>query len=304
MRTPVRRIETIGGVVLLLGGVTLLVLFVFPGLISGRFLTHFRLQVRAADGLGVATGNKVMMQGIQIGQVSDLRLDESNQVLITCRIRPEHRDKITTGVRVVLVPGNLFESTLVRILPGPGKPLAAEIVLEAGAESSVFDRLGSLAETLEDTLVSVRERVKQMESSLDSLDKMLLAINSAEGSFGKLIYEMELHTRLSDLVAKAEGSFESFQALAGKLDGFLELLPEVKSDFQQSVASLRSAAMQLDRGMAHFPEAVSRTIDALAEGRRVIESLKRNILLRGNLPRDPVNAGTAPASYRDFLESE
>jgi len=299
MRTPVRRIEVAGGIFILLGIATLVVLLIFPGISSGRFLGDFEIEVRATDGLGLSEGNKVMMQGIQIGKVAQLRLDDSDLVSISCSIRPDYRDRIAAGSEVVLVPGTLFDTALVKVRPGKGKPLPEGTVFHASAESSVFDRVDEVADAFEKTLSEVKDRFRPLEGTLASLEKMLSAVNDAKGSLGKLLYEDEVYRRLVELINKLDGYFKGFDDLRARLDEFAQVLPEIKSDVKDSVTKIHSAADQLERGLAQFPQTAESARDALAEGRRVIESLKRNLLIRRNLPRDPESAGSAPASYRE-----
>jgi hypothetical protein len=54
----------------------------------------------------------------------------------------------------------------------------------------------------------------------------------------------------------------------------------------------------LERGMEHFPPAAAKLVVTLTETRKVLESVKRSFLIRGNLPADTSAPTTAPVGRR------
>ncbi|MGR5280867.1 MlaD family protein [Photobacterium damselae] len=81
-----------------------------------------------------ASGSPIMYRGLQIGQISDLRLDkETNKIIADAAIEPSMSDLLTTGSSLLLEEaevslngvkniGNLIRGNFLRIIPGKGEP--------------------------------------------------------------------------------------------------------------------------------------------------------------------------------------
>jgi ABC-type transporter Mla subunit MlaD len=284
----------------------------FPGIMSGRFLKLYQLEVATQDGLGLTLGDKVMMRGIQIGEVSDLKLDEAEQVLVDCKIYPSFRSKLRVGTRVVLVPPALFGSPQVTLHPGEGEPLPPQAIIRAEVESSVMDRVKELAENSGRLFNKVERTIEEVGDTLVAARKVLDSINAGEGLAGGLIKDKELPARVTRIlestersVASIEKTLSGLEGIRSRLEEFSGTLPAIRSEIeraapkiQESLDHLKSGLANLDRGLERFPSLAVDTAFAVEDARRVLESLKRNFLIRGNLPEDSGAESVLPASQR------
>jgi ABC-type transporter Mla subunit MlaD len=106
-------------------------------------------------------------------------------------------------------------------------------------------------------------------------------------------------------VASVEKTLAGLDGIRSRLEEFSGTLPELRAEFeraapkvQESLDHLKSGLANLDRGLERFPSLAVDTAFAVEDARRVLESLKRNFLIRGNLPDDSGAESVLPASQR------
>jgi len=249
MRTPISRIEKIAGL-FIIGALTALgALIIFPGLVSGRYLNLFDLTLKAPDGIGLASGDKVILQGVQVGEVRRLEFDDAGGVIVRLKVYPVHRNQIRVGTRALLVPPVVMGSPSVKLLPGEGEALPDDSVLVAERESSPLEGVGRIGASLEQTFERVNARLDQMEGILAGAQEMIDTARS------------------------------------------------LRPDIEQSSAALRRSIAHVEKTMENLPGIAARSEALLDDARRVLESMKRNLVIRANLPADD-DVGMLPASWR------
>ena len=249
MRTPISRIEKIAGLFIIAALTALAALIIFPGVVSGRYLNLFDLTLRAPDGIGLASGDKVILQGVQVGVVRRLEFDDTGGVVVRLKVYPVHRNQIRVGTKALLVPPAVMGSPSVKLLPGEGEPLPDDSVLAAERESSPLEGVGRIGAALEQTFERVNARLDQTERILAGVQEMI--------------------------------------------DTARSLRPHI----EESSASLRRSIAHMEKTTEALPGIAGRSGTLLDDARRVLESLKRNIVIRANLPSED-GAGMLPASWR------
>ena len=295
MRSPITRIERVGGLFILAALVVLGAVLLVPGLLSGSFLRGRQLQVRASEGVGLVEGSRIIMRGIEVGRVAELRIDATNYVILRCEIHPAFRDKIRTGIRVVLVPAAILGSPFIRIDPAGGELLPPDTVIDAVVEASLLDSIADVSLDLRQLVEKATGRMDQLQKNLESVQRILDALNERQGLAGKLIHESEAYDDVRRVLARLDETLQGFDGIRGGLADFLEVLPVLKEDAVDASARLRISLARIQEGLERFPEIAADTAFALEDARKVIESLKRNFLIRPNLPRDPDPESMAPA---------
>jgi ABC-type transporter Mla subunit MlaD len=296
-----------------------------------RLFTQSWLQVSAQDGMGLTPGDRVVMQGIQIGEVSRLDFWQKNRVLIACKIYPQYRAMLTQGIRVQLVAPPVIGNPLVRIEPGAGDPLAPTVVVEAQAEDSLLDGLKTLPEDLRRTIAHLETRMVQVGGNLAAFQEILEAVKAEQGLVGALIYGEELHRQVGHILQRVDQSMDRLETIRIRTEEFSTILPKLKHDMQTASKKLNSSLTHLEKslravdarlpavtddiaasskkllsslthieeGLENFPEISKETFLVLEDARKIMESAKRNVLIRGNLPADLPAESMTPASLRD-----
>lgn len=309
MRTPVSRFEKIAAYFILLTLIPLLALLLIPALEPGGFLhpNLFVFYVIADSGQDLAAGDKVTMSGIQIGEVNGLEFrKEDNRVKVSCSVYLPYRDKITTGAVPVIVPPPVVGSAKIDIKPGTGEPLTARPngdppEVEAVLEPSIEDRANEILVQVGSVIRNANTRVEELQKTLIALQTVLDQVNEGKGTLGRFIYEEDFYARLSELVSRLESSATTVAQFHDPIVVLAESLPVLTRTAIEAATKLDGALSDLQKGMTRFPETTAKLVIALDEGRRVLESLKRNFLIRPYLPQDAAPDGMAPVTSRDPL---
>jgi ABC-type transporter Mla subunit MlaD len=102
-----------------------------------------------------------------------------------------------------------------------------------------------------------------------------------------------------------EQTFERVNARLDQAEGILAGLREVidtaaslRPDIEASSASVRRSVGSIEAALESLPGIAARSEALLGDARRVLESLKRNFVIRANLPGED-EAVMLPASWRD-----
>ena len=300
MRSPISRIEKFSALFILLALAVVGAVLVFPRMMSGRLFNLYRFRVASDDGIGLSVGDQVEIQGIQVGEVTRFQLDDASNVLIDCKVFGEFRDRMTAGTTVVLAPPSFIGSPVVKVIPGKSKvPLPSGTVLRATKATSLMDTLGGISKGLPPLLSEIEGRVKQASGTLAALQGVLEALNRGEGTAGKLVRDEDLYASLVRLTNRADRTLEGLDPIRARLEEFTTALPALREDLTASSAKLRSALDLLEEGLHKFPDMASDASSSLAEARRIVESLKRNAIIRMNLPRETETETMTPASRRE-----
>jgi ABC-type transporter Mla subunit MlaD len=300
MRSPISRMEKFSALFILLALVVVGAVLLFPRMMSGRLFNLYRFQVSTDDGIGLSVGDQVEIQGIQVGEVTRFRLDEASNVLIDCKVFGEFRERITTGTTVVLVPPSFIGSPVVRIVPGKGKGLLPPgTVLRATKEASLMSAMGGISQKIPPLLTEIEGRVKQASGTLEALQGVLEALNRGQGTAGKLVRDQDLYASLVRVTNRVDHTIEGLDPIRARLEEFTAALPALRDDLQASSAKLRASLDHLEEGLQKFPAMASDASSSLAESKRIVESLKRNAIIRMNLPRESESETMSPSSRRE-----
>ena len=301
MRAPVSRFERWGALILLFALIPVGT-FIGRELKPGGFFDRQDewITIMAEDGLDLSAGDKVTMKGIQIGEVETLELADSGQVVIKCTIYQRYRKRVTLDAVVYLVPPAIVGRGEIEIQPGTG-PRATQFQgekkpsMEDQINVLIADVSGIIKKT--DTQVIEFGRVlKKFQATLDSLNGLLLTVAEGKGSLGKIVVDEALYDRINSIVV----GLERLPAMVKTIEEPLlkHQIPELAERIISMSRHAESVLARLEEGLEVFPQATTRVLVLLKEGRKVLESVKRNALIRGNLPADPVPTTMAPASSR------
>ena len=97
-------------------------------------------------GQGLQAGAPVLVQGIEVGEVGEVRLTAENRVLVTCQITSQFRDHIRQDAVAYVVPPPLLGGTKVEIDPGEAaEPVAPGQELAVSTKGSFMDLIGDAA---------------------------------------------------------------------------------------------------------------------------------------------------------------
>ncbi|MDX1764251.1 MAG: MlaD family protein [bacterium] len=316
-----RSTETMVGLFVLLG---LAVISILVFAIAGKqklFERHLKLTAVFSQVSGLKVGSPVRLAGLDVGNVESLDFTADGKVRATLSIRSRYQDQIRgDSVATISSVGILGDKTVELSI---GSKLVAG--LTDGAElttrdpldiSQLVDRAGTMAAKVDDIL-SYLSKITG-EFSMEDLNMaeifgrgndILKKISEGKGSVGAAINDPSLYNKLSSLADSGRETTDLLQKTLTRFDQATLNLPSLLSSTQNAMEdvsviarSLRNTMEQLPTITAHVSETssnmstASQDLPAITGAFRraadgavdVVEAAKRNRLIRGNLPEQPV----------------
>jgi phospholipid/cholesterol/gamma-HCH transport system substrate-binding protein len=232
---------------LMIGSTTLAVIAVaFVGLLGFRKIHSIRQQgplriVFEGSASGLHKGGSVNFDGVQIGEIKSLKLDNPRKVVAFVMVdnsAPIRKDTIVglefqglTGVAAISLVGGAAAAPPVP-LDEDGVPI---LTADLSETQSIRDTLHNVDRILVDNQTTMKNALLNLETYTASLAGKGDAIDS--------------------IVRKAEGAFESFDSAMTKIDGVVPGLADGKPDeLFQKVKSIRELAVSFNKKSAAFME--------------------------------------------------
>jgi phospholipid/cholesterol/gamma-HCH transport system substrate-binding protein len=187
----------------------------------------------------------------------------------------------------------LIGSEFIDILPGTSRTYQ----IPAGGQISSVERknlseyvedlhLDIMLARVEDTMTNVASLTSQLQEpagpflgTMADVRQMTSTVAGGQGSLGKVLYDIEAYGKLNHSLDDVNAITANFSDLSGRLN---KGIPPIIN--------------QVEQGTRHLPEIGRGVREGLRSANQVLESVKRNFLIRGNLPSDPApETPTVPA---------
>jgi phospholipid/cholesterol/gamma-HCH transport system substrate-binding protein len=188
---------------LILAGVILFVIGIF--LVGERghvFSATFPVYVNFSAAEGVKPGNIVVVSGYNIGTVSDIELTaNADSVRLTLQLSEDFRRFVKADTRAEIKQEGLVGNKIINIIPGtPTLPPLADYGYIQGIPPFALTSLADNVTSITDTTKLVTEQLK----------RLLVSLNSGQGSLGMLLTDRTLY----DGLARVTGRTDTGLALA------------------------------------------------------------------------------------------
>jgi phospholipid/cholesterol/gamma-HCH transport system substrate-binding protein len=291
------------GVVVLATAIIAGILIVLFGDLPSLVQATYPLKMSFADARGVSNGTPVRKNGILVGRVADVELDEKGGVSIVADIDsyvPIYKDeqpRIATTLlgdaEIQLVPG--------RIVP-PRQRIAPEEVLVGAVSRDPFEVFATLEPKLGSALESLTEASESVSKLSANLDRLLLG---EDDTFSKMVQKTEKALDAFSLAMDNINDVMGDANARAKLKETLNGLPEVMNDLRTTVQGIGTTVDTADRNLRNL-EGLTRPLGERGEGMvaqvdktigRLDETLQQAVLFTralnesegtlGKLVRDP-----------------
>lgn len=245
------------------------VYFLSGGIVRDR---GYEIIVRVPNAGGLIVGAQVQMAGIDVGQVSQLRLNRFNQAEIVLRIRSGI--SIPTSSRFSLATAGLLGQPFVTITPGPpdAPPMAPGTIIA-----------GEPPFTVEDLLARVTAVATRAEEALKNLNQ--------------LIGDPQLAAGLSETVRNARDATAAVR--------------EAAEQVREITRSVERTTRALDRSVSNDVPAIARELRAmstdLAEAAHDVRTMVRDVAADGRTAsqvRDTIGAIQRTANRIEKMASD
>jgi phospholipid/cholesterol/gamma-HCH transport system substrate-binding protein len=204
----------VGLTVIFAGAVLAVLIFLMTG--SGGFFTpKITLRVYFDDAQGLRAGAPVNLQGVPIGNVTDIRVVEhgNTPVRVLMRIPKKSADEIPVDSSASLTSAGVLGETFVNI----DRTLAkSKEKVRDGAEIPVKD-----SPNLQDVVKSTQTSLQNVDVLVRRVDRIVNFIESGQGSIGKLIYDQGLYNRLNSTLNEVQGMVSQIASGKGSIGKFI-----------------------------------------------------------------------------------
>ena len=251
------------GVVVLATAIIAGILIVLFGDLPSLVQATYPLKMSFADARGVSNGTPVRKNGILVGRVADVELDEKGGVSVVADIDsyvPIYKDeqpRIATTLlgdaEIQLVPG--------RVVP-PRQRIAPEEVLVGAVSRDPFEVFATLEPKLGSALESLTQASESVTKLSANLDRLLLG---EDDTFSKMVAKTEkaldafslAMDNINDVMGDANARANLKQTLNG--------LPEVMNDLRTTVQGIGTTVDTADRNLRNL-EGLTRPLGERGEG--------------------------------------
>jgi len=260
---------------------------------------------------GLGTGGIVQYNGINVGEVTKLRLDPKDPRKVVARIRLEADTPVKidtkaklafiglTGVAQIQLTGGLPESP--RLLPTPDEPIP-----RIPTTPSALQNLSAAADDIVERIRSILsdENVARISGTLDDIHQMSSTVAAQKDDVAALIKNLrDVSVQLNKTLVKAQGSLDTIDREVVKN------LPAIVKKLDNTLASLESASKNANGVISDNRESISNFSQnglgqvgpTLAELRVLVRDLRR---VTSRLDRNPAGYATGRTNPEEFTPNE
>lgn len=275
------------GITVIIASVTLAVLLLLMSGTTGLFVSHITLKSYFDNAGGVRVGAPVRLAGVDIGNVSKIRIvaDKNRQltpVEVVMKVNTKYafdlrRDSVTS-----LDTAGVLGETFIDIdsSQAVGPPVKDGDILSPRFHPDFQEVVRSSQSTLQN-----------MDALLKRLDRIVAFVESGKGSIGKLIYDPILYDRFSDTVndfrgivdqiAKGQGSLGALINKNDAYDKFLATLDKINVVVDDLQAGKGTAGKFLKD-----PAVYNNINDSVANLKKLTDDIKTGKGTLGKLSQD------------------
>jgi phospholipid/cholesterol/gamma-HCH transport system substrate-binding protein len=230
----------------------------------------------ADAGHDLKKGATVKMQGIEVGEVEDVDLEQKG-VHVHVKIYPEFREFVHRDAVATIDEPPILGSASVLLEPGAAGPLEEGEALTFKKTEGLMSKVQGAQGDVEKTLKRVDEIANRANDTLATVDRIVNRLDNGEGVAGRLIRDEKLAQDFTKGVSGVVALVDDVQA--GK--GVFALLKDEQlgPDIRQAVADVRSMTDAVAQGQGSLGRlmtndtVVVRTEDVLKDVRGALARL-------------------------------
>jgi phospholipid/cholesterol/gamma-HCH transport system substrate-binding protein len=294
MRVQYSTMERMTGAFILL---TLLI-FLFTVAVVGRGKNWFRKHVvfytTFQEGYNLVSGSRVKLLGTDIGSVVEVALSESNQARVKIRVLADYAPRIRANSVATVESPTVIGSEYINI--NPGTTIAPPIPPEGEIPTKEKKKLMEYLEEYE-----VGEKLENIGKILEDLAQITGTVGAGEGSLGRLVKSDELYQQIHDeldaigrFVATLQETADHLARAGAKIEEGSKNVekvtreaPEMVDKVQELLDRLLRVNALMEKAMVEVPEISTQAREGMREVNLILESVKKNFLIRPNLPPSP-----------------
>ena len=229
------------GLTVIVASIVLGVLIFLMSGTTGLFTPKITILSYIDNAGGLRKGAPVRLQGVDIGNVTGIRVvpaKSPNPVEIQMKVSTRYQDFLKTDSKVELSTAGVLGETFVDIdsRGATGPAVKDGTVLEAQAVPD-----------LQDVVRASQGTLQNVDTLLKRADRIMSAVESGQGSVGKLIYDKQLYVNLNDAVKQVQGILADVNNGKGTIGKLLKD-EEMYTKLNTSIDKLNSTIDSINNG--------------------------------------------------------
>jgi len=251
------------GVVVLATAIIAGILIVLFGDLPSLVQATYPLKMSFADARGIANGTPVRKNGILVGRVASVQLDERGGVSVVADIDsyvPIYRDEQPR------IASTLLGDSEIQLVPGTVRPPRQQIgrdeTLVGAVSRDPFEVFATLEPKMGVALESLTEASAAVSKLSDNLDKLLLG---EDDTFEKMVRKTESALDAFSLAMNNINDVMGDPTARAKLKETLNGLPDVMADLRTTVKGMGTTLDSADRNLRNL-EGLTKPLGERGEG--------------------------------------
>jgi phospholipid/cholesterol/gamma-HCH transport system substrate-binding protein len=251
------------GVVVLATAIIAGILIVLFGDLPSLVQATYPLKMSFTDARGVADGTPVRKNGILVGRVASVQLDERGGVSVVADIDsyvPIYRDEQPR------IASTLLGDSEIQLVPGtirpPRQQLGRDETLQGAVSRDPFEVFATLEPKMGVALDSLTEASAAVTRLSDNLDRLLLG---EDDTFEKMVRKTEAALDSFSLAMANINDVMGDPNARAKLKETLTTLPDVLTDLRSTVKGMGTTLDSADRNLRNL-EGLTKPLGERGEG--------------------------------------
>lgn len=255
-----------------------LILFTIVLSYDNIFTKNFTMSVRFDNVTGLIRGDKVYVQGVDVGRVNELTIQPDG---VRVNLTLKYDVTLREGYDIQVKPSSVLGGKYVSIDEGPRAaapiPDGQEIVGRSPTDflEEASEALASIRGTLDDGGL-----LSNLESTMANLKTITDRLAQGEGTVGKLLTEEQVYTDLKQVVAdlrEVSGRLSRGEGTVGKL---LSSDETMYNDLKSTLSSINDSMAKISSGqgtlgkLVNDDELYNEVMKALTETRAMFDDLR------------------------------
>lgn len=256
----------------------LLALGVFTIFLSGEniFSQTVYTEVVFDDVIGLRKGDNVMVRGLEVGKVSDVRLGETG---VHVRLETEIPLIIYRDYMVEILPSSVLGGHYLQIYQGTPEagPVAPDTVFEGTTPVYLIDQATETSTALREALIE-GGILENLEESMEDIRSMVKTLNKTitdeGGTIGKLLNDDDAYNKFMVVVDNLQEISGGLKKGEGSLGRLLKD-DQLSRDVEITAANFRALSDRLVRGDGTVGELLSGDETLYLDFRDAVAAMKK-----------------------------
>ena len=291
----------------------IVILFIFTVIIGQQtiFSTRYDVYFGFNEVLGLRDGDNIVVRGMPVGKVSDLKLNPEGVVVHALLDQPM---QFHDGYRVRIVTTSILGGRYLEVVDGPitNRPLSADAILKGDRPVDLMNELQGVVTDLR-TALNEGGIIKNFEGAAANIRQIAEKLNRGEGTLGKLINDDSVYKDIQSISRDVRDAASSFTGIVAKIkqgEGTLGKLindETLYKDVQKVASNLREISDRVNAGEGTLGKLLSkddqlyRDLSAAASSIKEISGrMERGEGMLGKLSKDEELYHDAKAAVSDF----